>query len=155
MFQYIEHSILRYDFVYDIIMYLFQVLPLLHWISEFSKDRDYNVFRPSIILWPHTLGGICYQPKWHFSSECQHVICWHTKGHLWIEGCLNTIDGHEMRCIHYPTNLPFYLYICWLPYATISTTTRVHTRLSPQHPAYCTWVSSLQPPYRSVCGFPL
>ena len=45
-FQYIEHSILRYDFVYDIIMYLFQVLPLLHWTSEFSKDNDYNVFRP-------------------------------------------------------------------------------------------------------------
>ena len=37
VFQYIEHSILRHDFVYDIIMYLFQVLPLLHWISEFSE----------------------------------------------------------------------------------------------------------------------
>ena len=37
VFQYIEHGILRYDFVYDIIMYLFQVLPLLHWTSEFSK----------------------------------------------------------------------------------------------------------------------
>ena len=47
VFQYIEHRILRYDFVYDIIMYLFQVLPLLHWISEFSKDKDYNVFMPS------------------------------------------------------------------------------------------------------------
>ena len=48
VFQYIEHSILTYDFVYDIIMYLFQVLPLLHWIFEFSKDKDYNVFRPSL-----------------------------------------------------------------------------------------------------------
>ena len=48
VFQYIEHSILIYDFVYDIIMYLFQVLPLLHWISEFSKDNDYNVFQPSL-----------------------------------------------------------------------------------------------------------
>ena len=37
VFQYIEHSILRYDFVYEIIMYLFKVLPLLHWTSEFSK----------------------------------------------------------------------------------------------------------------------
>ena len=44
VFQYIEHNILRYD----IIMYLFQVLPLLHWISEFSKDKDYYVFRPSL-----------------------------------------------------------------------------------------------------------
>ena len=37
VFRYIEHGILRYDFVYGIIMYLFQVLPLLHWTSEFSK----------------------------------------------------------------------------------------------------------------------
>ena len=37
VFQYIEHGILRYDFVYDITMYLFQVLPLLHWTFEFSK----------------------------------------------------------------------------------------------------------------------
>ena len=47
VFQYIEHNILKYDFVYDIIMYLFQVLPLLHCIYEFSKDKDSNVFRPS------------------------------------------------------------------------------------------------------------
>ena len=37
VFQYIEHGILRYDFVYDIAMYLFQVLPLLPWTSKFSK----------------------------------------------------------------------------------------------------------------------
>ena len=37
VFQYIEYGILRYDFVYDITMYLFQVLPLLHWTFEFSK----------------------------------------------------------------------------------------------------------------------
>ena len=48
VFQYIEHSILKYDFVYDIIMYLLQVHPLLHWTSEFSKDKYYNVFRPSL-----------------------------------------------------------------------------------------------------------
>ena len=39
VFQYIEVNILRYDFVYDIIMYLFQVLPLLHWTFEFSKIK--------------------------------------------------------------------------------------------------------------------
>ena len=33
VFQYIEHSIL----IYDIIMYLFQVVPLVHWTSKFSK----------------------------------------------------------------------------------------------------------------------
>ena len=46
VFQYIEHNILRYDFVYGIIMYFFQVLPLLHWIFEFSEDKHYNVFQP-------------------------------------------------------------------------------------------------------------
>ena len=39
MFQYIEHGILIYDFVYDIDMYLFQVLPLLPWTFEFSKTN--------------------------------------------------------------------------------------------------------------------
>ena len=46
VFQYIEHSIISYYFVYDIIMYLFQVIPLLHWTYEFYKYNDYNVFWP-------------------------------------------------------------------------------------------------------------
>ena len=41
VFQYIEHSILIYDFVYDIIMYLFQALPVIHWTSEFSCNAPY------------------------------------------------------------------------------------------------------------------
>ena len=47
VFQEIEHSILICNFEYDITMYLFQVLSLLHWIFEFSKDKYYNVFQPS------------------------------------------------------------------------------------------------------------
>ena len=62
-------------------------------------------------------------------SECRHFICRYTKKHYRIEGCLNTIDGHDMRCIYPPTSFPFYLSICWLLYTTISTETRVHTRL--------------------------
>ena len=58
MFQYIEHSILKYDFLYDIIMYLFQVLPLLHWISDFSKYNDYNVFRHRFPLTSHIRGHL-------------------------------------------------------------------------------------------------
>ena len=87
--------------------------------------------------------------------ECRHFICWNTKGHLWIEGFLNTIDGHDMSCIHYPTSFPFYLFICWLLYATLSTATHMRTWLSPQHPTYYTRVSPLQPMYRSIHGFPL
>ena len=39
VFHYIEHDILGYDFVYDIDMYLFQVLPLMPWTLEFSKIK--------------------------------------------------------------------------------------------------------------------
>ena len=62
-------------------------------------------------------------------SECHHFICWHTKGHLWIEGFLNTIDGHDMRCIHPPTSLPFYLSMCGFTYTNMSIENHVHTRL--------------------------
>ena len=41
VFQYIEHSILRYDFVYDIIMYLFQVLPV---ISRVVPTAYFQIF---------------------------------------------------------------------------------------------------------------
>ena len=116
--------------LYMTLLYLFQVLPLLHWIFEFSKDNDYNVFWPSLPFDLTHYGASVINPNGTSPSECQHFICWYTKGHLWIEGLLNTIDGHDMRCIHYPTSLPFYLSICWLSYVTISTATRVHTRLS-------------------------
>ena len=95
--------------------------------------------------------GVFIIPNGTSLSECQYFISWHTKGHLWIEGCLDTIDEHDKRCIHYPTRFPFYTFICWLLYVTISIATRIHTWLSPQHSMYCTWVSSSQPVYRSVC----
>ena len=62
-------------------------------------------------------------------SEYRHPIGRYTKGQFWIEGCLNTIDGHDMKCIHSPTSLPFYLSMCGFPYMTMSIETRVHTRL--------------------------
>ena len=58
VFQYIEHSILRYDFVYDIIMYLFQVLPLLHWTSEFSKNKIIMSFGHHFPLNSHIRGHL-------------------------------------------------------------------------------------------------
>ena len=58
VFQYIEHSILRYDFVYDIIMYLFQVLPLLHWTSEFSKIMIIMYFGHHFPLTSHIRGHL-------------------------------------------------------------------------------------------------
>ena len=56
VFQYIEHGILRYDFVYDIIMYLFQVLSLLHWTSEFSKKMIIMYFDHRFPLTSHIRG---------------------------------------------------------------------------------------------------
>ena len=44
----------EYDFVYDIDMYLFQVLPLLPWTFEFSKIMILRVIfmnRPMECLW--------------------------------------------------------------------------------------------------------
>ena len=63
------------------------------------------------------------------SSEYRDPIGWYTKGQFWIEGCLNTIDGNDMKCIHSPTSLPFYISMCRFSYVTISIETRVHTRL--------------------------
>ena len=83
-----EHSILRYDFIYYIVMYLFQVLPLLHWISEFSKGKDYNVFQPSLPSDLTHQGASIIHMNGTSPSECRNSLCWHTKGHLWIEGCL-------------------------------------------------------------------
>ena len=50
--------------------------------------------------WSTTIGGFthrtCYIAQLsiiviHLNgtspSECRHLLCWHTKGHLWIEGC--------------------------------------------------------------------
>ena len=56
MFQYIEHGILRYDFVYDIDMYLFQVLPLFPWTSEFSKTKIVMYFSHGLPLTSHIKG---------------------------------------------------------------------------------------------------
>ena len=58
MFEYIEHGILRYDFVYDIDMYLFQVLPLLPWTSEFSKIMIIMYFGHRFPLTSHIRGHL-------------------------------------------------------------------------------------------------
>ena len=46
----------RYDFVYDIDMYLFQVLPLLPWTSEFSKIMIIMYFDHRFPLTSHIRG---------------------------------------------------------------------------------------------------
>ena len=58
LFRYIEHRILRYDFVYDIIMYLFLVLPLLPWTFEFSKIMIIMYFGHRFSLTSHIRGHL-------------------------------------------------------------------------------------------------
>ena len=58
VFQYIEHGILRYDFVYDIDIYLFQVLPLLLWTSKFYKIKIVIYFGHHFPLTSHIRGNL-------------------------------------------------------------------------------------------------
>ena len=58
VFPYIEHGILGYEFVYDITMYLFQVLPLLHWTSKFSKKVIIMYFGHRFPLTSHIRGNL-------------------------------------------------------------------------------------------------
>ena len=119
VFQYIEHIILRYDFVYDIIMYLFQVLPLLHWTSEFSKIMIIMYFSYHFPLTSHIRGHLLSTQMELLHLSADNSLCWYTKGHFRIEFFLNTIDGHDMRCIYPSTSLLHYFSKCVLAYATI------------------------------------
>ena len=68
-------SILRYDFVYDIIMYLFQVLPLLHWTSELSKIIIMMYFDHHFPLTSHIRGHLLsiQMPLLHPSADIIYV----------------------------------------------------------------------------------
>ena len=74
-------------------------------------------------------------------SECRHSLCWHTKGHLWIEGCLK-----HYRWACYELHLSsIQLVIFTFEYVKCHTrlflyATRVHMQLFLQHVAYCTRV---------------
>ena len=129
VFKYIEHSIFRYDFVYDIIMYLFQVLPLLHWTSEFSKIMIIMYFGHHFPLTSHIRGHLLSTQMALLRLSVDNSLCWYTKGHFRIEVFQNTRDGNDMRCIYPSTSLPFYFSKCLLSYATISIETRVRTWL--------------------------
>ena len=75
VFQYIEHGILGYYFVYDIDMYLFQVLPLLPWTSEFSKIMVIMYFGHRFPLTSHIRGHLLLAKMalLHQSVDIHHV----------------------------------------------------------------------------------
>ena len=135
VFQYIEHGILRYDFVNDITMYLFQVLILLHWISEFSKIMIIIYFGHLFPLTSHIRGHLlsAKMALLHLSADIHHVGT--QKDNLDWSG-QNTIDVHELWCIIF---IPA-LYIFILSFG-------LNTRLFALQLARHTWLCALQPTY--------
>ena len=103
MFQYIEHGILKYDFVYDIDMYLFQVLPLLPWTSEFSKINIVMYFSHCFPLTSHIRGHIlsCKMALLRPSTDTQ---------------CVNTKKDKMDGSGHIPIDVDVYSYISILTY---------------------------------------
>ena len=125
VFQYIEHSILRYDFLYDIDMYLFQLLPLLPWTSDFSKIMIIMYFGHRFPLTSH-IGGNLLSAKMALlypSANIPHVGTQKDKlGLKWPK---------HYRCewplMHYPqTSLIYFYFEFWVAYATMCIATRVY-----------------------------
>ena len=75
MFHYIEHAILKYDFAYDIDMYLFQVLSLLPWTYEFSNINFVMYFSHRFPLTSHIRGHLlsAKMELLHLSADIHHV----------------------------------------------------------------------------------
>ena len=92
-------------------------------------------------LTSHIRGASVINPNGTSPSECRHFLCWHTKEHLWIEGCLK---HYRWACyeIHW---LSIQLAIFTFEYVNCCTrlfvyTTRVHMWLFLLHVAYYTRV---------------
>ena len=70
-----KHGILRYYFLYDIDMYLFQVLPLLPWNSEFSKIKIVMYFGHRFPLTSHNRVNLLSTKLalLHPSADIHHV----------------------------------------------------------------------------------
>ena len=118
VFQYIEHGIIRYDFVYDIDMYLFQVLPLLHWTYEFSKIMIIMYFCHHFPLNSHIRGHLLSSQMALLrpSADILHVGTQKDKlGLKWSK-----YYRWAWPRMHYPQNIFVYIfYKCWFAYVTI------------------------------------
>ena len=79
VFLYIEHGIHGYDFVYDITMYLFQVLPLLLWTSELSKITIIMYFGHHFPLKSHIRGNLLSTQMVLLRLSDDNSLCWYTK----------------------------------------------------------------------------
>ena len=75
MFHYIEHGILIYDFVYEIDMYMFQVLPLFPWSLIYPRLNTVMYFGHRFPLISHIRGHLlsCKMALLHPSIDIQYV----------------------------------------------------------------------------------
>ena len=144
VFQYIEHSILRYDFVYDIIMYFFQVLPLLHWTSELSKINIIMYFSHHFPLTSHIRGHLLstQMALLRLSADIPYVGT--QKDILGLKFAKTLYMGMNWDAFTLKT-------ACYIIFLSVE----LHTWLSPLQLAYRTRLSALKPAYISVRRFPL
>ena len=110
VFHYIEYGILRYDFVYEFDMYLFQVLPLIPWTFEFSNIIIIMYFDHCFPLTSHIRGHLLSSKMalLHLSADIHHVGT--QKDNLDLSG-QNTIDVHDLWCIIFRPALYIFILI--------------------------------------------
>ena len=91
--------------VFEVELEEIQTLDVVEEELELSLDEGYAMFKGEHDS--STLEPTVTNPNGTSPSECRISRCWYTKGHYRIEVYLNTIDGHDMRCIYPLTSLPF------------------------------------------------
>ena len=91
--------------VFEVELEDIQTLGVVEEELELSLDEGYAMFKGEHDSF--TLEPTVINPNGTSSSECRLSRCWYTKGHYRIEVFLNTIDGHDMRCIYPLTSMPF------------------------------------------------
>ena len=124
VFQYIKHGILRNDFVYDIDMYLFRVLPLLPWTSKFSKIMLIMYFGHHFPLTSHIRGHLLLSKMTLLHPSADIPLVGTQKNKLGLKW------PKHYRCawplMHYLQTSLIYLYLeFWVAYATICIATQV------------------------------
>ena len=136
-------------------MYLFQVLPMLHWTSEFSKITIIMYFGHRFPLTSHIRGHMLstQMALLHLSADIPYVG---TQKDILVFKFAKTLymgmtwDAFTLE----PTCHIIFLSVEW--HTGLSSLQLAYVRdYSHWQLTYCTWLSSLQPAYRSIRGFPL
>ena len=139
----------------DITMYLFQVLPLLHWTYEFSKMMITMYFGHRFPLTSHIRGHLLstQMALLRLSADIPYVgtqkdiLGLKLAKTLWMA---MTWDAFTLE----PSFHIIFLSVDWCTWLSPLKLAYLHD-YSRWQLAYCTWLSPLHPAYRSVRRFPL